>query len=212
MHESDRRWRDFYDGWAPRYDFGMRVGALLRGFSDSRERRKMIERLRLAPGQRVLEVSVGTGANLPLMYETLGPGGALVGLDISTGMLLQCRKKAARLGIAAGLVEGEASRLPFPGEAFDAVLHFGGINEFGDKQGAIAEMVRVARPGAKIVIADEGLNPNKPRSLRNRLLARIAPIYENRPPLDLVPQDVRDVNVTWFRADCCYLMDFAKAS
>ena len=54
-HESDLHWRDFYDRWAPRYDWALRIWALLAGFSDANERWKMVSRLELKPGQRVLE-------------------------------------------------------------------------------------------------------------------------------------------------------------
>ena len=143
-HESDLRWRDFYDRWAPRYDRVLRIWALLAGFSDANERRKMVSRLELKPGQRVLEVGVGTGSNLPLMAECIGPGGTLLGLDISVGMLRQCEKKVRRQRLNANLAEGEAAYLPFADDAFDAVLQFGAINESRDKQRTIQEMMRVA--------------------------------------------------------------------
>ena len=170
----------------------------------------MVSRLELEPGQRVLEVSVGTGSNLPLMAECVGSDGTLVGLDISVGMLRQCEKKAQRRRLSTDLIEGEAAHLPFADDAFDAALQFGGINEFGDKQRAIEEMMRVAKPGAKIVIGDEGLNPDKPTSLRNRLLSRLSPLYEHKPPTDLLPPEAKDVHMVWFRAGRCYLIDFVN--
>ncbi len=127
-HERDIRWRHFYDRWAPTYDWVTGFWALVMGYSDTKERRKMVHCLNLKPGHRVLEVSVGTGSNLPLMAQRTGPSGWLVGLDISSGMLRECRKKLRRLRLRADLVEGEAARLPFADNAFDAVLHFGGIN------------------------------------------------------------------------------------
>jgi ubiquinone/menaquinone biosynthesis C-methylase UbiE len=48
-----------------------------------------------------------------------------------------------------------AEALPFKSESFDTVFHIGGINFFSEKKSAIDEMIRVARPGSKIVIADE---------------------------------------------------------
>jgi ubiquinone/menaquinone biosynthesis C-methylase UbiE len=48
-----------------------------------------------------------------------------------------------------------AEALPFRAESFDNVFHIGGINFFSEKKKAIGEMIRVARPGSKIVIADE---------------------------------------------------------
>ena len=65
--EEVRRTRDFYDWWAPFYDATNWLAARLRGASDSAERRKAVDQLGLAPGMRVLEVSCGTGTNLPLL-------------------------------------------------------------------------------------------------------------------------------------------------
>jgi ubiquinone/menaquinone biosynthesis C-methylase UbiE len=209
-HESDQRWRDFYDRWAPRYDWALRIWALLAGFSDTKERWKMVSRLELRPDQRVLEVSVGTGSNLPLMAECVGPGGTLVGLDISRGMLRQCKKKARRHHLSAYLIEGEAAHLPFADDAFDAVLQFGAINESRDKQRTIQEMMRVVKPGAKIVIGDEGVNPDKPPSLRNRLISRLSPLREHKPPTDLLPPEAKDLHMIWFRAGRCYLIGFVN--
>jgi len=211
MHESDRRWRDFYNRWARMYDWGLRVSSLLMGFSDTRERRKLVSRLELKPGQRVVEVSVGTGSNLSLVAEGVGPGGRLVGLDISIGMLRQCQKKLRRRSLRADLIEGEAAHLPFADHVFDGVLHFGGINEFGDKKKAIEEMMGAARPGARIVISDEGLRPDKRHSLRNRLLLRLNPLYAHEPPMELIPPQAQDLHLTWFRGDGCYLIDFVKS-
>src|SRR3990172_12498500 len=76
MYESERRSRDYYEGRARWYDWANRIAALLRGESATNEPRKAIRLLNLKPGQRVLEVSVGTGTNLPLLAEQVGPMGA----------------------------------------------------------------------------------------------------------------------------------------
>jgi ubiquinone/menaquinone biosynthesis C-methylase UbiE len=209
-HESDLHWRDFYDRWAPRYDWALRIWALLAGFSDENERWKMVSRLELKPGQRVLEVGVGTGSNLPLMGECAGPDGMMVGLDVSIGMLRQCEKKVQCHSPNANLTQGEAAHLPFADDAFDAVLQFGVINESRDKRRAIQEMMRVAKPGAKIVIGDEGVNPGKPASLRNRLISRLSPLRKHDPPTDSLPPEAKDVHMVWFRAGRCYLIDFVN--
>ena len=208
--EQEKSQRDMYNRIAGIYDVTIGVGALLRGFSDTGERRKMVALLNLKPGYRVLEVSVGTGTNLPLLAQGAGPEGTLVGLDISPGMLTRCRRKLRRWRLAADLVEGEAAHLTFADGAFDAVLHFGGINAFGARKAAIEEMVRVARPDAKIVISDEGLPPDRKVSFRTRLVARSSSLYSSRPPVDLLPPQAKDVHVTWFRGDACYLIDFVN--
>jgi ubiquinone/menaquinone biosynthesis C-methylase UbiE len=210
MYESERRSRDYYEGRARWYDWANRIASLLRGASDLRERRKTVRRLNLKPGQRVLEVSLGTGSNLRLMAEHLGLEGRMVGLDISPAMLNQCRKKLRRQGVKADLVLGEAAHLPFADGWFDVVFHHGGIAEFGDRRGAIEEMFRGARPGAKIVICDVGVPADRRLSLINRFLLRFQPIYDKPPPIDLVPSAARDVRLTWFRGGAWYMIEMTK--
>ena len=211
MYGDELRSRDYYEGRVRWYDWGNRLSALLRGASDSGERLKAIDRLNLKPGQRVLEVSVGTGTNLPLMARYVGPAGQLIGLDISRLMLDMCRWKLRRHTLAFDLVDGEAAHLPFADHVFDAVLHHGGIAEFGDKKGAIREMMRVATLGAKIVVCDQGLPRDRRLPLISRLLVRLSPpAYAQEPPLQLIPPQARDVQVTWFRGDAWYLIDFTN--
>lgn len=211
MYDAERRSRDYYQGRARWYDWANRFAATVQGVSQRKERRRAIDRLELKSGQRVLEVSVGTGTNLPLMAEPVGPEGTLVGLDISRAMLSRCQQKLQRTVLGAHVVEGEAAHLPFPDSAFDAVLHHGGIAEFGDKRGAIEEMMRVARPGARIVICDAGLRPDRRPPLMSKLLLRLQPIYAQAPPLDLIPPRAREVRITWVRGGAWYLIDFVNA-
>ncbi len=70
--------------------------------------------------------------------------------------------------------------------------------------------MRVAKPGARIVISDEGIPPEKRHTLRSRLLIRINPLSPHEPPLHLIPPEAKDVRVRWFRGDACYLMDFTR--
>jgi ubiquinone/menaquinone biosynthesis C-methylase UbiE len=210
MSDSERRSRSYYDGAAWRYDWSNRIGALLRGASDIAERRKAIAHLNLKPGHRVLEVSSGTGMNLQPLAERVGRGGHFVGLDISPGMLARCRQKLRHSAIEAGLVEGEASHLPFANGAFHAVFHHGGLAEFGDRKGAIEEMMRVARPGATIVICDVGVPSDRKLSLMNRLLLRLQPLYAKHPPMELIPPEARNVRLSWFRGGGWYLIEFTN--
>jgi len=206
------RSRDFYDWWAPFYDATNWFAAWIRGASDTKERRKAVRRLGLEPGQRALEVSCGTGTNLPLIRDHVGREGRVVGLDISAGMLSRCRRKLRGRGVRPDLVLGDAAGLPFRDASFDAVLHHGGIAEFPDKPGALAEMARVAKPGAKVVICDPGVPADRPMRLVNRLLLKLQPLYATPPPVDLLPEQAEDVRVSWFRGEAWYMLEFVKES
>lgn len=210
MYEDELRSRRYYEGRARWYDWANRLAALLRGTSGRRERLKAIARLRLKPDGHVLEVSCGTGTNLALMQEALAGTGALAGLDISRGMLLKCRRKTGLASPPVRLVEAEAAHLPFRDGAFDAVLHHGGLAEFGDTAGALAEMTRVARPGARIVVCDVGVPTDRPIPLMSRLLLRIQPIYRKPPPLELLPASLLDLQLTWIGGGAWYLIDFSN--
>ena len=210
MYDSERRSRSYYEGRARWYDWSNRIAALLRGTSDSGERGKAICRLNLKHNHRVLEVCAGTGSNLALMAKQIGPEGRLFGLDISPSMLSRCRRKLRHRKVEADLVQGEAAHLPFADDAFDAVLHHGGIAEFGDKRGAIDEMMRVAKPDAKVVICDAGVSTDRKLSLTNRLLLKFQPVYEQPPPVELVPSRAKDLHLTWFHGGGWYMIEFVN--
>lgn len=211
MTGRSRRSRDFYDWWAPFYDATNWLAAWVRGASDVAERRKAVRRLALQPGQCALEVSAGTGTNLPLLREYVGREGRVIGLDISAGMLRRSRRRRGRR-VRPDLVLGDAERLPFRDSSFDAVLHHGGIAEFGDKRAALAEMARVAKEGGKVVVCDPGLPPDRPARWINRLLLKLQPLYASPPPVDLLPAEASDVQVSWFRGDGWYMIEFVKSS
>ena len=210
MYEKEITARRHYEGRARWYDLANRAAAILRRTSMMAERQKAVAQLALTPGDRVLEVCIGTGTNVTLLRKALGGEGTIVGLDISRAMLRRCRAKVAAGGPRASLIEGDAVRLPFREGVFDAVFHHGGIAEFGDKRGAMAEMTRVAKVGARIVICDVGVPTDRRLSLVNRLLLRTQPAYDAPPPVDLLPPSARHVTVQWIARDSWYVIDFVN--
>lgn len=201
--------RQYTEKDARSYDRQVRLMSLLFGCWEPRERRKMVNLLDLSPGMHVLEVSVGTGANLPLLAQRVGPAGRLVGLDLSSGMLGVARKRAASLSCPVHLVRGDAVHLPFADGAFDAVLHFGGLNLFGDRAQALAEMVRVAKPGAMLVVGDEGMSEALRASWLGRRLAKMNSLYRFRPPFHFLPWDrIENVQLHWAWREVFWLLRF----
>jgi ubiquinone/menaquinone biosynthesis C-methylase UbiE len=142
----------------------------------------------------VLEVSIGSGVNLPFLFEL--PDLEVVGIDISFGQLIQCQKMINKHGWSADLFLAMAEALPFKGNTFDTVFHVGGINFFTGKQQAINEMIRVARPGCKIVIADEAERFSQPikRSL-GLAVSDQGEIFAKTSLLDLVPNTMKEIQL-----------------
>ena len=148
----NRRFARFYDWFSHFYAFFTKAAFLHFG-GDRKARKVILDRLDLNGG-RILEVSIGSGENLPYLFESPRVG-EVYGLDISAGSLARCHSFVTKRGWSVDLFLGTAEALPFKAESFDSILHIGGINFFSRKKEAIDEMIRVARPGSKIVIADE---------------------------------------------------------
>jgi phosphatidylethanolamine/phosphatidyl-N-methylethanolamine N-methyltransferase len=140
------RWNPFvYRLWSPIYD-----GLFDRLFAAPGRRRAM-QILALRPGERVLLVGVGTGADLPL----LPAGVCAVGLDLSPDMLARAQAKLPLMGRDVTLVQGDAQALPPGMEGFDAaVLHLV-LSVVPDGTACLQETLRALRPGGRAVIFDK---------------------------------------------------------
>jgi ubiquinone/menaquinone biosynthesis C-methylase UbiE len=163
-------------------------------------RQSLLDGLVVDPGQTVLEVSVGTGLNL--WY--LPPEAEYVGLDLSMGMLRRCQANLRYWRREALLVQANASAMPFRDGIFDVVFHLGGLNWFTHPQQALREMIRVARPGALIVVED--VLPEA--TAWSRLLQRLVGRHE--PPIAWVPPGVDDLRVSFTGGDRFYRLSFRK--
>lgn len=142
MTRTDR-WQRYWDRKSVNYD--KEIGVLdRRVFGDSRQ-----WACSQAAGE-VLEVAVGTGLNLSHY-----PGDVVVtGLDLSEQMLGLARSRAEQLGRDVTLRQGTAHALPFADASFDTVVCTLGLCAIPDHETAMDEMVRVLRPGGRLILVD----------------------------------------------------------
>jgi ubiquinone/menaquinone biosynthesis C-methylase UbiE len=115
-----------------------------------RARRTMLAGLRLTPGMHVLDAGAGTGAALPDLVEIAGSGIRLTGVDPTDTFVALARKRAAELGCDARYESGDVRALPYPDAAFDAAFCDKLLLHAGPADAALAELVRVTRPGGRI--------------------------------------------------------------
>jgi phosphatidylethanolamine/phosphatidyl-N-methylethanolamine N-methyltransferase len=108
------------------------------------------------PGQRILEVGVGTGLSLPYFRSDA----EVTGIDVSTEMLAKAKKRAAVLPQVKAIIEMDAERTDFADSSFDAVLALYVASVVPDPARFAAEMRRVCRPGGTIVIVNHFLSDN----------------------------------------------------
>jgi len=107
----------------------------------------------LGPGDRALDVCTGTGELARIMAEQVRPGGRVVGIDLTPGMLEIARYKLAARGLdeEVELIEGNALSLPFDDGSFKAASMGFALRNVADIPQAIREMARVVRPGGRVL-------------------------------------------------------------
>jgi ubiquinone/menaquinone biosynthesis C-methylase UbiE/uncharacterized protein YbaR (Trm112 family) len=199
-----------YDWFSWIYPAFSKIGFLLLGITDSRARREVLSRLE-PNGGKVLEVSIGPGVNLPFLLSSPSVN-EIYGLDISIGQLNRCDALIQRKNWSVELFLGNAEDLPFKGDCFDSVFHIGGINFFSNKQKAIDEMIRVAKPGTRIIICDEN---ESGAQWYEKFLPGFKGAFQGRrekiiAPVDLVPGTMLDLNLHNIWNDFMYFLEFRK--
>jgi arsenite methyltransferase len=109
-----------------------------------------VEWLDIPPGGVTLDVGSGPGNVTASLARAAGPDGLALGVDISEPML--ARAVRAEGGPQVGFVRADAQRLPFRDESFDAVVSIAMLQLIPTPDVALAEMVRVLRPGARMAV------------------------------------------------------------
>ncbi len=148
---NNRFYQKLYDNFAPFYNTATRVFALIKSGGEEKRVMQYLSELEIKNGNKVLEISIGTGRNI----RYLNPNAVYYGADISINMLGKCRSTLRALKRDFVLIEAEAERLPLKDDTFDAVFSSGGFNFFNDKTKAVLEMLRIAKSGTKLLISDE---------------------------------------------------------
>jgi demethylmenaquinone methyltransferase/2-methoxy-6-polyprenyl-1,4-benzoquinol methylase len=133
-----------FDGVARHYD---RTNAILSVGNSALWRVATVRAVDPRPGERILDVAAGTGTSSAALARS---GASVVALDFSAGMIAEGRRRHP----AIEFVEGDAERLPFGDDGFDAVTISFGLRNVEHPKLALAEMYRVLKPGGRLVVCE----------------------------------------------------------
>jgi demethylmenaquinone methyltransferase/2-methoxy-6-polyprenyl-1,4-benzoquinol methylase len=136
-----------------------------------RWRERAADEARVGPGSRVLDVATGTGDLALELARRVAPGGEVIGSDFAEAMLDRARAKAegGDSEVRPRFEWGDAMSLPYEDASFDAATVGFGARNFDDLARGLREMVRVVRPGGRVVVLEITTPRRPPLSLFYRL-------------------------------------------
>lgn len=159
-----------YTVWAPAYD------AIARAAGFDAARRLSIDRLRLAPGDRVLIVGAGTGLDLDFLPSNVHA----TAIDVTPAMLKHLERRAARAGRSVTTHIMDARQLSFADSSFEGVVMHLILAVMPQPERGLREAVRVLKPGGRVAVFDKFLRDEERPSLKRRLLNAFAkPLFSD---------------------------------
>ncbi len=161
-----------FDETARRYDL---LNDVLSLGQDRLWRRAVAQAVHPAPGERILDLAAGTGTSASAIAAS---GASCVACDFSLGMLREgVRRQRTSPAEGPRFIAGDALRLPLRDGCFDAVTISFGLRNVADPRAALREMLRVTRPGGRLVICEFSHLPVRPADAGyQRYLQRVLPL------------------------------------
>lgn len=113
------------------------------------------------PGERILEVGPGVGIHALPIASALAPDGVLEALEMQQEMIGDLMRRATRAGVRnIRATRGDAQRLPYPDDSFDAAYLISVLGEVPDEAVALRELHRVLKPDGRLVIGEIAVDPD----------------------------------------------------
>lgn len=197
LQKDPARVSGMFDQVARNYD---RTNTVLSMGNDRMWRAATLRAVHPQPGQRILDLAAGTGASSVALARS---GAEVVAADFSPGMIAEGRRRYGAEAPGGGIrnltfVEADATALPFADEEFDAVTISFGLRNVNDPKKALGEMLRVTKPGGRLVVCEFSHPPSRSfqglyRFYNDRVLPAVAKaVSSNADAYDYLNESIRD--------------------
>lgn len=207
LNGDNLKYNKMYSRLARFYNISQKFYFLFKFGNEFKFRNQFLHELTINDEDKVLEVSAGTADN----FRFLNPNAEYYAADITLAMLKKAKSHCKHWKIKANFIHCEGENLPFPDDFFECVFHCGGINYFNDKEKAIQEMIRVAKPGTRLLIVDETDKLVKSNYQKNPFLKGNYEDAERASiPINLVPKDMLNVSSDIICEGTMYKLMFTK--
>ena len=176
VSQTDRRDRliETYRKKAKRYDITSRLYPVP-GYPHQGQRLRAVRALGLRAGDSVIDLACGTGLNFPLIEDVIGPGGRIVGVDLTDAMLAQAEDRMAAHGWSnISLVQADAAEYSFPAQT-DAILSTYALTQVPECAEVIARGAAALSGGGRWVVLDVKVPGNTPGWLAHLGTAAVRP-------------------------------------
>ncbi len=197
LHKDPSRVSGMFDKVAPGYD---RTNTVLSMGNDRFWRAATTRAVAPRPGQRILDLAAGTGASSVALARS---GATVVAADFSPGMIAEGERRHGAGAPGGGIpnlsfVQADATDLPFADEEFDTVTMSFGLRNVNEPQKALRELLRVTRPGGRLVVCEFSHPPSRAfnglyRFYNDRVLPIVAKaVSSNAEAYDYLNESIRD--------------------
>jgi demethylmenaquinone methyltransferase/2-methoxy-6-polyprenyl-1,4-benzoquinol methylase len=151
------------------------MNLVISAFQEPRWRKRAVKLTGTRPGHRLLDVATGTGKVAADLHARAQPGGSVLGVDISPGMIRVAKRRFQdRPGLE--FVVGDALALPTEDGTFDAATIAFGMRNLPDYGAGFAEMMRSVRPGGKVVCLEIARPRSRPARILQFWFDKIVPV------------------------------------
>jgi ubiquinone/menaquinone biosynthesis C-methylase UbiE len=145
------------------------------GYPHRALRLRAVQALGLRAGDSVIDIACGTGLNFPLLEDVIGPGGQIIGVDLTDAMLAQAQDRIAANGWSnISLVQADAAEFDFPAQV-DGILSTYALTQVPECAEVIARGAAALSGGGRWVVLDVKVPDNTPGSLTQLGTALVRP-------------------------------------